>query len=393
MSGRSLRRQVAIVGVGFSEVKRRSEKTLGQLTVSACLRAIEDAGLRPADIDGIANYPHPSRPADSPVDGVDIVGVNYVSQALRLDALQWACSIAAGTITASAVAAVHALAAGACNYALIWRGMHNPPGQFGRVVQPLVRGDNQFIMPAGFGHNVVGFALPYSRYMAKYGATREDHAHYIVRNRANAALNPDAVFYGQPIDREDYLNARMIAEPLSILDCDMPVDGAGALVLTTVERAKDLRQKPAVVQGCVAHGLPLRPDPILNLEDFMASARRVSSALWSSAGVGPDAITQAQLYDGFSYMPYFWFEAFGFCKEGEAFLALQDDRHALAGSLPINTSGGALGAGRLHGTPQLIEAVLQIQGRSGARQIRNPSVALVESGDPLHMCGAMVLTD
>ena len=113
---------------------------------------------------------------------------------MRLENLNWSCSITGGTITAAIVEAVHALAAGACSHVLVWRAMHNPLGVFGRVSQPRVEGVGQFSAPWGFGHNVIRFAMPYSRYMALYGATREHLATFIVRNRANAADNPDAVF-------------------------------------------------------------------------------------------------------------------------------------------------------------------------------------------------------
>ena len=124
----------------------------------------------------------------------------------------------------------------------------------------------------------------------------------------------------------------------------------------------------------------------------MTAGRRLARALWSSAGLSASDITHAHLYDGFSYFPYIWLESFGFYPEGEAHLGIQDDTTTRSGKLPLNTSGGALGMGRLHGTPQVIEAVLQIQGRAGPRQIANPDVALVQTGGPVLHCGALVLS-
>jgi acetyl-CoA acetyltransferase len=386
------RDRVAIVGVGYSDVRRHSEHTVGHLAVQACTKALDDAGLGPENIDGISTYSTPGGPPTGPiVDGVDVVGVDYLSQAMRLENLAWSCTPATGTLAAAIVATVHALAAGACNYALVWRAMHNPQGAFGRVTQPQVAGEAQFTAPWGFGHNVIRFAMPYSRYMAKYGATREHLATFVVRNRGNAAENPEAIFAGQPIGRKEYLASRMIAEPLSLLDCDMPIDGAGALVLTTAERARDLKQRPAFVVGGATLGLPPQRSLGLTLEDFMTAGRRLAKSLWSSAGLSRQDITHAHVYDGFSYFPYLWLESFGFYPEGEAYLGLQDDTTARSGTLPLNTSGGALGMGRLHGTPQVIEAVLQIQGRAGTRQIANPDVALVQVGGALFHCGALVL--
>jgi acetyl-CoA acetyltransferase len=393
MTGGRIRNAVAIVGVAFSEVKRQSKHTAGQLAVSASDRALADAGLHRSDVDGLSLYPMPSGPPAGPlVDGVDIVSVEYLSQAMGLENLTWSCSPATGTIAASLVAAVHALAAGACSYALVVRAMHNPQGAFGRVTQPRVAGDDQFTAPWGFGHQVIRFSMPYSRYMATYGATREHLARFVVSNRANAAENPDAIFFEQRLTIDDYLGARMIADPLSLLDCDMPVDGAGAIVLTTTERARDLRQSPAYVTGAATLGLPPQRTLGLTLEDFMIAGRRLARSLWSSAGLSTEDITHAHLYDGFSYFPCLWLEAFGFYPEGDAYLALQDDTTSRTGKLPLNTSGGALGMGRLHGTPQVIEAVLQIQGRAGVRQIANADVALAQVGGPTLGCGALVLT-
>jgi acetyl-CoA acetyltransferase len=390
---KALRNKVAVVGVGYSDVSRHSDHTVGRLALNACRRALEDAGLRAEDIDGVSNYPVAGGPlADPAVDGVHIVSVDYLSQAMGLENLLWSCSITAGTISASLVQAVHALTAGACKYVLVWRAMHNPRGPFGRVSLSRVGGAAQFTAPWGFGHNVLRFAMPYSRYMALYGATREHMATFVVRNRANAAENPDAVFFGKRISRQEYMGARMIAEPLSVLDCDMPVDGAGALVLTTADRARDLKQRPVYVVGCTSLGLPPRRSLGLTLEDFMTAGRRLATAVWSSAGLSTGDISHAHLYDGFSYFPCLWLESFGFFPEGEAYLALQEDTTSRTGKLPLNTSGGALGMGRLHGTPQVIEAVLQIQGRAGSRQIPNPEVALVQTGGAVLHCGALVLS-
>jgi acetyl-CoA acetyltransferase len=393
MSPARFHNDVAIVGSAYSEISRSSKKTLGQLAVDACTAAIEDAGLVPEDIDGLSNYPNPSGPTIDPVDGVGIVGVNYISQALKLSNLRWSCSITGGTITASMVHAVYAVNSGGCDYALVWRGMHNPGGPFGRVTQTQARGEGQFSAPWGFNFNVIRFAQPYSRYMAKYGTTREDHAAFMVRNRRHAAENPDSVFRGKPITVEDYLRTRMIAEPLSLLDCDMAVDGCGALVLTTAERARDLKQRPVYVKGCTSGGIAVSPQFALTLEDFRTSGDLLARALWKSSDMSADDITHIHVYDGFSYFPPLWMEIFGFYPEGEGVRGLQDEKHSREGALPVNTSGGALGMGRLHGTPQVIEATRQIQRRAGDRQISNPAVALVHTGGPFHGCGALILSE
>jgi acetyl-CoA acetyltransferase len=377
-----IRNQVAIAAAAFSKIARRSDEPIGKLAVKSCLEAIAEAGLQPSDIDGLSNYPHPSRHGAGAVDGVDLVSVEYLAQALELRNLRWSCSLTRGTVTAALVEAVNAVAAGACRYALVWRAMHNPAGSYGRVRYDEVPGAAQFTLPYGFGHNVINYALVYSRYLAKYGGTREQMATFIVRNRLNAAANPEAVFYDQPITRSDYLHDRMVAEPLSVLDCDMGVDGCGALVVTTAERARNLQLPPAYVTGCCSLGLPPRKSLVPTLEDFQESSRSVAQNLWRNAGIRSDDVTHLHLYDGFSFFPALWLEAFEFCKEGEGLEFLQGNETDRTGSLPLNTSGGALGMGRLHGTPQLIEAVMQIQSRCGPRQIEDPSVAIVQVGFP-----------
>lgn len=386
-SGRLRGRPVAAVGVGFSKVERRSVRPLGALAIEACTRAIDDAGLRVDDIDGLSNYPNASRMGAGDVDGVDIVGVNFVAQAFGLENLRWSTSITQGTITASAVEAVYAVAAGACDYALVWRGMHNP-ANFG---EPNMRssGDRpEFNFPYGDVHNVMRFAFPYARYLAKYGASRQDMAVLIERIRRDASANEDAVFFGQAITQQDYLDSKMIAEPLSRLDCDMPVDGCAAVVFTTAERARDLRHKPAYVRGGVSLGLNYTTSPAFLLEDFQAGAARVARAIWESCGLTARDIDQANIYDGFSYFLYLYLEALGFCGEGEAaaILAGRGGAHDIP---PFNTNGGALGMGRLHGSPQVIEAILQVQGRARA-QVRGAQVTLAQTGGPITGAGALV---
>jgi acetyl-CoA acetyltransferase len=217
-------------------------------------------------------------------------------------------------------------------------------------------------------------------------------ATYLVNCRKNASINPNAAHRGNPITREDYLNARMIADPLSILDCDMPVDGCGAVVVTTAERARDLQQRPVYAMGAASGGFKYRHSLIFDLEGYQESAALLARSIWKSSGLGPKDMDFVNLYDGFSLFIYIYLEAFGFCKEGEAYRFIQDGRIELGGELPLNPSGGAMGMGRLHGTPQLLEAVLQLQGRAGERQLRKAGVTLVNSGGPVTGNGAVVLS-
>jgi acetyl-CoA acetyltransferase len=384
--------QTAVTSAAFSDVGRHLDVPLGALAIEATIRTVERAGLELTDIDGISTYPYPSNINAGAGDGVELVSVEYLAKNAPLPNLRWSCSITAGTVTAAFVQAVHAVAAGACNYALVYRAMHSPKGKFGVANIPKARGAAEFSAPYGLGNVVLGSALAFSAYLGKYGRSREEMAPFIENNRRNASINPDAVFFGKPISQQDYLDARVIADPVCMLDCDMPVDGVGALIVTTAQRARDLRLPPAYVKGCAALGLSYATSIPAPVEGYRHSAGMIADALWSNAGIGPSEVDHVNLYDGFSYFVPLQLEAFGFCSEGEALDLLQDDTTHIGGKLPLNTSGGALGMGRLHGTPQLIEAVLQLQGEAGERQV-DCSVSLVHTGSPQSGSGAAVLTN
>ena len=338
--------------------------------------------------DGVANYPNPSRPVGTVVDGFDVAGVNYVARTLGLANLRWSCSVSQGTVVGALVEAANAVVSGAASCVLVWRGMFNPPGRFGRVRAAQADGPNQFTHPYGLTHNVLVFALPLSRYLARSGRSRADLAPFIIQNRTYVVDDPASVFAGEPLTVEDYLDEPLVGAPLSKLDCDMPVTGCGAFVVCSAERARDLRQRPAYITGRASLGLPVGNSMIMRYEDLAASGRQLGSALWDSCGLRPADVQQANLYDGFSFYSPMWAEWLGFAAEGEGIDYVSAN---VKTRIPLNTSGGALGRGRLHGTPQVIEAVHQLQGRS-RHQVPDARVTLAQAGDPSHGAAAVVLT-
>jgi acetyl-CoA acetyltransferase len=379
-----IKNKVVIVGSGFSKVSRTPDENLGRLTIEACTKAVESSGLTWADIDGIATYPSTAG-AGGAVEGIDMTGVAYLAQTLGLRDLRWYVQTDRGTVSGVLAATVTAVAAGVCDFAVVWKSMHVPRGLFGAFSANVAPGDSQFSAPYGLaGGAVPMFALPYSEYVARYGATREHMASFIVGNRKNANMNPDAIFYEKPLQRDDYLNDRMISDPLSVLDCDMPVDGCGAVVVTRAELANDLPVKPAYIVGHASGGIPFQHGPVMRWDDWYANAKHVGDMLWENSGLKQSDVDMASLYDGFSWFTYLWLEALGFCGVGEAFEFVQDGRVAIGGDLPLNTSGGALGMGRLHGMPQLVEAVRQVQGLCGPRQVEGAEVAIAHAGSALH---------
>jgi acetyl-CoA acetyltransferase len=216
----------------------------------------------------------------------------------------------------------------------------------------------------------------------------------VLNSRANANRNDHAIFAGRPLSEADYIAARMITDPLCLLDCDVPVTACVAMVMTTAERARDLRHKPALI-AAVAHQTAVRQHPIhYTLHDHIESGKPLADRLWRDAGLGPRDMSAAQLYDGFAPSTWYWLEACGFCGRGEAPAFTQDGRIALDGALPLNTFGGSLSQGRLHGMGHLVEAVLQLSDRAGPRQIPDANAIAVLDGSPmLRGSGAIFIRD
>jgi acetyl-CoA acetyltransferase len=254
------------------------------------------------------------------------------------------------------------------------------------------RGSQQWTVPQGFFGPLAMIALAYQEYIQRYGAKRAAMAAVISEARKNGSRIPWSYWHGQPFAPEDYLAAPMINDPICRYDCDIPVDGVAAFVFTTAERAKDLPHPPVYVSG-YATGAPVRPRLPLHwpLDDIMEVADETASRLWARSGVGPGEVDLPQVYDGFSPFVYFWMESLGLCPVGEAHRVvleggIDSDR---PGALPVLSGGGAIGNGRMHGVPQMLECYLQLSGRAGTRQREGVSVGLACHSSP-HFGGAVV---
>jgi acetyl-CoA acetyltransferase len=354
---------------------------------------MDDAGVAPEQIDGLTTYPELPALGAGSRDGEDIVSVMYIMNHLLLaQDIRWYAQIEAGMIASPVIEAVNALIAGACNYVLIWRALHQPRGRYGAWTSNRAAGESQFMAPYGCTSIFQWHAMQWQRYMHKYGAKREHLATFVVNSRRNANLNPRAFFYTTPMTRDDYLASRWIAEPLCLFDCDIPVEGCVAIVLTTAERARDLRNPPAYIAGYGQN--TSRRGALFHyaLDDYIACGQSLANKLWSSSGLGPKDMAAAELYDGFSPSTLYWLEAAGFCKEGEAHQFIQDGRIALEGELPVNTFGGSLSEGRLHGMGHIAEAVFQVTGRAEKRQIPGAAAACAIDGSPMLRGSGLVLT-
>ena len=389
--------KTAVVGVGFSKLSRTLEGTLGARCLEACANAVKDAGLELSDIDGIASYPEPPFRGAGSTDGRDMVSVNYIMRHLKIGpdkgrGVRWYAQIDQGMVLSAVIESVNALAAGACSYALVWRALHRPRGAYGAVDDSYARGDAQFQTPYGFASSFQPHSLAYRRYMHLYGAKREEMAALAVAQRVNANLNEKAYFFDTPMTRDDYMNARMIADPLCLFDCDIPVEGAAAVVLTTAERARDLPNPPAYVAGYGQNTSNMPNLMVYPLLDYMETGGSIADRVWERSGMGPSDVDVALLYDGFSPSVYYWLESAGFCGKGEAHQFIQDGRIERTGQLPVNTHGGALSEGRLHSIGHLAEGVYQVTGRAGERQVPGCRTAYVTAGSPMLRGSGLLLT-
>ena len=381
----SLARDVAIVGVGYSPISRTDSPHPRRMTFTAVTDALADAGLTGGDVDGIFEFKFgPESPSAQEV--ARLIGVQDL--AAFADIIPNNPSGLGGVL-----AAVMAVASGACETAIAFRCLTREAGHTGgvRMGPDQIDGQNQYLTPYGYlGGIIMDVAMAKQRWMAEYKRGEEDFGQIALNARRWSALNPRAVLR-DPLTMDDYLSSRMIADPLRLLDCDYPVNGAVATVITSAERARDLRQQ-AVHIDAMSYGTGAKVDWVFP-EDFLYGGTiPCSDRLWRRSSFGPDDMDLAQVYDGFTTVTLQWIEALGFCGIGEFGDWIGDgSRIGPGGDLPMNTAGGQLAEGRLHAISFLNEAVLQLRGQCGERQVPDARTAVVASGLYIQ-CGALVLT-
>ncbi len=391
MSGRfESRSKVAIVGYAQSQIERHAKQTLGALAVETAREAIADAGLE--QVDGfVTGSLFPTAGSHAAEDGVSLVTSNWLAAHLGVNPTYAAGFQGFGQIPGAVAMAVNAVASGAANYVLLHRALHNPPGRYHENAMREARGGQQWTAPQGYFGPLAMIALPYNEYLQRYRARREAMAAVVVEARKNGARIPWSFWSERPLRAEEYLSAPMINDPICRYDCDIPVDGVAAFVFTSAERARDLPHQPVYVAG-YASGAPVTSRTPLHwpLDDIMGVGAETARRLWEASGVGPAEVDLPQVYDGFSPFVYFWLEALGLCPKGEAHRFVLDggidsDR---SGALPALSGGGALGNGRMHGVPQMLECYLQLSGRAGRRQRQGASVGVACHSSP-HFGGAV----
>jgi acetyl-CoA acetyltransferase len=359
------------------------------------LRAIEDAGLAVDDIDGIASYPGPGVP-DAGFSGA---AIQEVRNALGLRCRWYVSAMETAGQIGPVIEACMAVALGLANHVVVYRSVWESTAAQqagGGRASVLFSGGKlpshlEWVAPFGALSAANWLAMPAQRYMHDFGLTREQLGWIALNARRNAALNPDAV-YREPMTMDDYLGARMISEPLCLYDCDVPCDGATAVIVSRRDAAAGLPRHPLTVES-VGPGMFERATWDQRSDITTMAAHDSAETLWQNTALTPADVDMAQLYDGFSFLTVMWLEALGFCEHGKVGEFIEGgETIALDGSLPINTSGGQLSGGRLHGMGFLHEACVQMWGEGGDRQVPNAPevVAVGVGGGPV--AGSMLLS-
>lgn len=363
---------IAIVGVGETPAVRRSEKSLRALVVEAVANALDDAGLKPSDVDGILS------------DGLVMpttVPRDFVAAQFGIDRrYDGGMSFGgAGSACAPQLAQL-AISSGLAKVVVYYFGVDwgtRTSGPYG--FHDLYAGKMAFEKPYGFNAQPSYFALWARRYMHEYGLTERDLATIAVTQRASALLNPRAQSR-KPMSYDDYFAARVVSDPLRVPDCCLITDGACAFVMTSLERARDLPKPPVRVLGTGFGSEPVNGDDAFTQPGGLMripGAKAAAGRALGQAGLTHADIDFAEIYDCFSISCLLQIEEVGFCKRGEAAAFIREKGIGIDGGLPVNTHGGLLSHSYLLGVEHVIEAVRQLRGESGKAQVKDARVGFV----------------
>jgi acetyl-CoA acetyltransferase len=372
----------AIAGIGQTEFSKSSGRSELQLAAEAIRAAVTDAGLTPADVDGIVTM------------SVDTNDELAVMRSAGIELVRWTSRTPFGGGGASALVehASAAVASGAADVVVIYRAFNERSGtRFGQPTTGPGLPATNWYRPYGLDTPAKMYSLWFQRYMHQFGLSNEDFGRYTVVARKHAATNPNAWFYKRPITLEDHQSSRWIVEPiLRLLDCCQESDGGVAMVVTSAERAKDLRQPLVTVDGAT-QGNVINGDVVFNYYEGdtarFAQAEYVAKQLWESTGLTPADMDAAMIYENFSPVAFYQLEAFGFCGYGEAKDFIADGHIEIGGTLPVNTHGGLLGEAYIHGVNNVLEGVRQIRG-SAANQVQGAAHVICSAGHSAVLLGA-----
>ncbi|MEV6582205.1 lipid-transfer protein [Streptomyces sp. NPDC051582] len=376
--------RAAIAGIGATEFSKDSGRSELRLAVEAVQAALDDAGLTPDDVDGMVTFTMDTSPEITVAQAAGIGDLSFFSR------IHYGGGAACATVQQAALA----VATGIADVVVCYRAFNERSGRrFGSGVQqrePSAEGAALgWSLPWGLLTPASWVAMTAQRYLHAYNLTPEAFGHVAVTDRRHAANNPAAYFHGKPITLADHAASRWIVEPLRLLDCCQETDGGQALIVTSTERARDLRHAPAVITAA-AQGAGRRQEGMTSFyrDDLTGLAEMdvVARQLWRTSGLRPSDIDVGILYDHFTPFVLMQLEEFGFCKPGEAadFVA--------ADALPLNTHGGQLGEAYLHGMNGIAEAVRQLRGTS-VNQVAGAARALVTAGTGVPTSGLILGAD
>jgi acetyl-CoA acetyltransferase len=371
----AVRDKYALAGIGWTQFSKASGRTVRSLASEACIKATADAGLKISDIDGIVSYNfNDSAPA---IAVATEIGVPRAGYAVDFQS----GGNAANLIILSAIAAIEA---GLAKNVLCYRAMNGRSGfRLGGGRELAAHGITQYTAPIGWITYPQAMAMWCRRHMIEYGTTSEQLGTIAVQFRKNAELNERAM-QRAPITMDDYFNSRMIVDPFHMLDICLETDGACAVLVTSADRAKDMKHKPVYVMGGAYGGGPDQGEDLFDAirwpDHAHNYAKYIAGDLWKSAGVGPNDVDIAQIYDCFTYSIIMQLEGLGFCNPGEGGAFVQGGRIAPDGELPLNTAGGLLSEGYIHGLNHVVEAVQQLRGDAGLRQVKGAEICLTTAG-------------
>ncbi|HEY2565979.1 MAG TPA: lipid-transfer protein [Acidimicrobiales bacterium] len=382
----------AVVGIGATEFSKESGRSELRLAVEAVDAALTDAGIAPSEVEGMVTYTADTNPEINVAQSLGMGELTFFSR------VHYGGGAGAGTIQQAALA----VQAGVADVVVCYRAFNERSGnRFGGGVQnraPVANAEAahfSWYAPQGLLTPAQWVAMAAQRYLYLTGATSEDLGRVAVADRKHAATNPKAWYYGRPITLEDHQASRWIVEPLHLLDCCQETDGGQALVVTSLERARDLANPPAVIRAAAqgsGNGQEMMTSYYVDDLSGLAEMGVVARQLWETSGLSPADIQTAVLYDHFTPYVLSQLEELGFCGKGDAKDFVRDGNIELGGSLPINTHGGQLGEAYLHGMNGIAEGVRQVRG-SSVNQVEDVEHVLVTSGTGVPTSGLILGVD
>jgi acetyl-CoA acetyltransferase len=378
--------QTAIIaGVGQTDFSKASGRSVQQLALEAAFAAISDAGLRPSDIDGLMPYMIGPTAEDLiaglGLEDVRFTGVSHMGGASPVASLRTA-ALAVETGEADAVVVFVARNGRSGARVAARLGAQVPGTSFREGLE----------QPEGLSTPAQWYSLFARRHMIEFGTTREQLGAVALTMRSHAQLNPHAMMYGKPLTMEEYKASKPIADPYLMFDCCLETDGASAVVVTRADRAEDSDHRPVRIAG-VAEGHADNADDIINRRDFFnLGLTKAAPRAFSKAGLGPADVDLALIYDCFTFEVIQQLEEAGFVPRGEGGAFVEDGHIAINGSLPVNPHGGLLSEGHIAGMNHVVEAVVQLRGDAGERQVANAEVAALTGWGDLGDGSLAILT-